>query len=473
MAKKFLKTLVNNLGFKILAVIFACVLWVVVYNINDPTQTKTYTSHVTIENADAISEMSKYYEILDGSNSVSFSVSAKKSVLEKIDESDFSVVADMSTVVISEDGTTGTVKINISCSKYDNSLKYNGKSKYLLIGLEDLMSKQFVITANTDGTVASGYALGTVSVSGTNVLKVSGPASVVSEISSVNATINVDGISTSISNDVLPVLYDGDGNVIDTTKLTLSITTVTINATVLGMKEIPLYFSSTGTPGAGYSVVGVTSEQETIQVKGASSVLNTLTALEIPPEVLNVEGMTDSITTTIDISEYLPEGCELVDNRQSVVSVTVQIEPYESRTYTVPVSYISIEGLADDRSLAYNNLTVEVEIGGVASVLDSLESSSLRFVLDASNLSVGTHIVKLELLDENADYDLIEGKAEVVVTRKTVSGGNSSAASGAGSSAGNNGSTENGTGGAESGGTGSDEDGSADDSGDQDDDTGE
>lgn len=428
MVRKFLKTLINNIGFKILAVLFACVLWIVVYNINDPTQTKTYTSPVTIENADAISDMSKYYEILDGSNSVSFSVSAKKSVLEKIDESDFSVVADMSTVVIDEDGATGTVKINISCSKYDSSLKYNGKSKYLLIGLEDLMSKQFVITANTDGTVANGYALGNVSISGSNVIKVSGPASVVSEISSVCATINVDGISTSISDNVLPVLYNEDGEEVDTTKLTLSITTVTINAAVVGTKEITLDFDTTGTPADGYSVVGIESELDVVQIKGASSVLNTITQLEIPAEALNVDGMTDSLSTTIDISEYLPDGCELVDNGQSVVSVTVRIEPYQTKTYTVPVSYISVEGLADDRSLAYNSLTAEVTIGGVTSVLDVLDSSELRFVLDASSLSVGTHSVRLTLADENAEFDLISADVEVVITRKTTgdTGGGSS-----------------------------------------------
>ena len=32
MAKKILKTLVNNLGFKILAVVLAFILWLVVYN---------------------------------------------------------------------------------------------------------------------------------------------------------------------------------------------------------------------------------------------------------------------------------------------------------------------------------------------------------------------------------------------------------------------------------------------------------
>lgn len=40
--KKILKTLVNNLGFKILAVVLAFILWLVVYNIDDPKNQNIY-----------------------------------------------------------------------------------------------------------------------------------------------------------------------------------------------------------------------------------------------------------------------------------------------------------------------------------------------------------------------------------------------------------------------------------------------
>ena len=66
MAKKLLKTLVNNLGFKILAVALAFILWLVVYNIDDPKKTKTYTTNVTVENAAVVTDMNKCYEVLNG-----------------------------------------------------------------------------------------------------------------------------------------------------------------------------------------------------------------------------------------------------------------------------------------------------------------------------------------------------------------------------------------------------------------------
>ena len=74
MAKKILKTLVNNLGFIILAVVLAFILWLVVYNFDDPKKSKTFTTNVTVENASAVTDMNKCYEVLDGTNTVTFTV---------------------------------------------------------------------------------------------------------------------------------------------------------------------------------------------------------------------------------------------------------------------------------------------------------------------------------------------------------------------------------------------------------------
>ena len=161
MGNKFLKALTNNLGFKILAVALAFILWLAVYNIDDPKQTKTYTASVAIENTSVITEQNKCYEVLDGSNVVTFAVTGKRSILKNLENTDFRATADMSRMVLNEDGVTANVPIEISSVRSNSSLNYPNK-KYLKISLEDLMSKRLVISADTSGTVAEGYALGDV-----------------------------------------------------------------------------------------------------------------------------------------------------------------------------------------------------------------------------------------------------------------------------------------------------------------------
>ena len=402
MGNKILKTLTKNLGFKILAVVFAFILWLVVYNTDDPTVTVSYTTNVTVENASAVTEMNKCYEVLNGTNTVTFAVTAKRSVLNKLEDTDFTAVADMNRMIVNEEGDEANVPIEITSKRSNSSLKYNGKNKYLQVSLEDLMKRRFIITADTSGKVADGYALGEVTVTNPNVLNVSGPASIVNKIDSVVATIDVEGMSMNLSDNVIPALYDADGQEIDTTKLKLSNTTVTISAKILSVKEIPLVFSTTGVPYGDYRVVEISSKPETVKVKGSSTILNPLSSLTIPGDVLNVSRAREDITTTIDISEYLPDGVELVNASDATVTVTVRIEAYESKKFNLNTSQITVDGLDTNYDLSFEQSTVAVTVSGLKDNLNVLTVSQLSASIDVTDLGVGTHQVNLELsLDED------------------------------------------------------------------------
>lgn len=415
MGNKILKTLTKNLGFKILAVVFAFILWLVVYNTDDPTVTVSYTTNVTVENASAVTEMNKCYEVLNGTNTVTFAVTAKRSVLNKLEDTDFTAVADMNRMIVNEEGDEANVPIEITSKRSNSSLKYNGKNKYLEVSLEDLMKRRFIITADTSGKVADGYALGEVTVTNPNVLNVSGPASIVNKIDSVVATIDVEGMSMNLSDNVIPALYDADGQEIDTTKLKLSNTTVTISAKILSVKEIPLVFSTTGVPYGDYRVVEISSKPETVKVKGSSTILNPLSSLTIPGDVLNVSRAREDITTTIDISEYLPDGVELVNASDATVTVTVRIEAYESKKFNLNTSQITVDGLDTNYDLSFEQSTVAVTVSGLKDNLNVLTVSQLSASIDVTNLGVGTHQVNLELsLDEdNYAYQTITVTVEI------------------------------------------------------------
>ncbi len=414
MANKIRKTLTNNWGFKILAVVFAFLLWLVVYNINDPTKTRTFTTSVTVENAEAITDANKYFEILDGTNSVTFVVTAKRSILDKLEDNDFKATADMSRLVLSEDGKTGTVPINIKCNRDNSSLKYND-SKRLKISLEDMMSKQFVISANVKGSVSDGYALGDVSVSAPTVLKVSGPASIVETVDHVVATIDVEGMSMSLTDNVVPILYNEKGEEIDTTKLKLSNATVTVSAKILSTKEVPLHFSTRGTPAGEHTILSLVSNPEKVRLKGSSAALNEITTIEVPSSVLDVSGMTASLTTSVDITEYLPEGVELVDSSEANVTVTVTIEAYETKNYSLTASNITVIGLEDNYSISYPD-GLSVTIGGMASELKDLTASDIKGSIDVGRLSEGTHTISVDLDLDGTKYTPISTQIQVLLT---------------------------------------------------------
>lgn len=413
MVKKLVKILTNNFSLKILAVFFAVILWLVVVNIDDPTKTKELTTTVTLENVSYMDTLEKYYEVTNDSTSVTFSISAKRSYLDKISASDFSATANMEKIEYNEKSGTYQVPITITPTRYTSQVTVTSRTKYVTVSLEDLTKKKVMITANTEGTVASGCALGDVTIDTTNVINISGPESIVNQVNSAVATINVDGMSTDITDNVIPVLYDQDGNVVDTTKLTLSLDVVTVSATILNTKEVSVQFHTTGTLQDSYEITGMEYSPETVMVKGTASALNTIDAIDIPEEVLDVSGAAEDITKEVDISSYLPTGISLVDKDANKVSVTVHIEQRVTEDFDVPVTNLTLTNVSSSYEAKFEVDTVKVTVSGLKSDVEKLSASDIKGTVDASGLTEGVHMVQVSW---DIDESLYEVKTSVTAT---------------------------------------------------------
>jgi len=404
MKNNILKTLSNNIGFKILAVIFAFVLWLIVYNLEDPTKTITMTVNVTVENKEYVSGMGKYFEIPDSNKAVTFSVKAARSILDKLDESDFVAVADMSRLTISEDGSKGSVPIDIKCvgNVSSNAIKINSTSKTIKVSIEELMTKQFVVSPKATGTVAEGYALGNVTVTAPNVLKVSGPKSIVQNIATVVATVNVDGMSDSVATHrATPVLLDRNGREIDATKLTLDSDYVNVTTEILNTKEVSISVAPFGAPADGYMVTAVSSEPTSILLKGKITDLNSINAIVIPSNLVPINGAKEDVTVTIDISEYIPEGAQLVNSEDATVEITVSIGKIKEKVFSIDTKDIVVTGLPTDWKCEFALSNVAVQISGLEEDINALANEKITSSLDVTGMEPGTHLVDLILeLDE-------------------------------------------------------------------------
>lgn len=415
--------LVNNIGLKLLAFLLATILWVVVVNTDDPTVRKSMTVSVFMKNQEYITDMGKYMDVLNDSNTVTFYYTTKRSVWEGISGTDFSATADMEKIEAKANGGY-RVPVTVSAIRNANQITIENKQIYLEVALEDLGRQQFQIKANTSGTVADGCALGNVQIDSANVVQVSGPASVVHSIDSVVATINVNGMSNDITDNVVPVFYNANGEVIDTTKLEKSVETVRISAQILNTKDVPLELSAMGVPADGYQLVEVFCDPIAVRVKGTAAVLNTLDKIEIPAAVLDLTGATSSITKTIDISTYLEEGVDLVISADAKVSVTAEIEPIETKEYKVLVNNITAEGLKSGYQLSYAERYVTVNITAGRGAHNELNAAELKGIVKVGGLKEGTHTVEVYLKVDDAIYKTAPAYAEIEIKIVAGSEGN-------------------------------------------------
>ncbi|SDB06303.1 CdaR family protein [Eubacterium oxidoreducens] len=403
------KVITNNWGLKILAIILAVIFWMIVVNINDPQTTKQFTAEVTVENEDVITDMGKVYEVLNDSDVCVFTVTAPRSVVEQLSSSDFTVTADMGQI----EGLS-LVPIEVTANRYANQITINKTTQNMQVSVEDAMTKQFVIDASATGTPEDGYAVGSVSAS-PNVITVTGAESIVSEINSVVATISVEGMSENIKDKVALVFYDKDGNEISSDNLTLSREKVTVKAEIVEQKSVPITIEPEGTPADGYEVTSVLCSPESVGVQGDEEILSTLSEIVLPSSLLDVTGADEDQSVQVDITEYLPDGVSLTDDKEKTVTIAVTIEKIATKTYSVSTKNLSVLNLADGLESTFAKSTVKIKLMGNETDLEALTAGDITGTVDASGLGEGEYKLTIQLSLDEEKYT-VSGSPTVSIT---------------------------------------------------------
>ena len=415
MLKKMMKHLVNNPGLKVLSLLLSVILWMVVVKMADPDANKSFSVSVEILNKNVITEMGKVPGVVGNSDIAMFSITGPRSYVEKMSSDDFKVTADLSQLDLNQDGDVKLVPIEITAKKNEKWITIMQRTVNLQITLEDLSEKKFVITPEVVGTPAEGCAIGAVEVV-PNLLTISGPESIVSRISRVSAAINVDGVSSDVTDNVVPTLYDKDEKVIASDLLEMNQGFVIIKAKILGTKSVPIHCQVSGTPAEGYEYRGLEYAPETVLLKGEASLLNSINAINIPEDVINIDGMREDTDVDIDLNPYLAEvGLSLVDETANRVAVRVLIEEKETKEFTLPVERINVAGLKEDHELTYSGTSVKISVRALKEDMDTLQTADINAALDVSELAAGVHTLQLNVTLPSNKFEVV-GDVNVQIT---------------------------------------------------------
>ena len=170
--------ILENLSLKILAVFISILLWLIVINVSDPVSDTSYSDiPLTVVNADSITSQGKVYDITSD-DTVSISVSAKRSILDSLGKDNFKAIVDLSQY----NENTGLVPVRIESNKYNDQIdSMKSKTENVAVSVEDKLAKQFVITPVITGEPEEGYVTGDVTTA-ENIIRISGAQSVVSAI---------------------------------------------------------------------------------------------------------------------------------------------------------------------------------------------------------------------------------------------------------------------------------------------------
>lgn len=390
MKNKIFHVIFDNFGLKILAAVFSVILWFVVVNVDNPTQTKSFTVMVKVSGEEILAEQGKYYTIPDNANTVTFRVSARRTIMEQLTSADFSAEANLADLE-----NDSRIPISITVNRYASSVTVTGSTKYLYVDIGEQKTSKFIVSGEVKGEVPSGYKVESVEVT-PNVVSINGPGEKVSQIGSVVAYCDVSGVTSSVTESVVPTVLDKEGKEMDTTGLEMNVATVTVSVRLANTKSVPIVLESTET-GEGVTLNKVTITPAQLEIIGDANVLNSVTQIVIPKTAIDVSQLNADVETEVDVASYLPDGVSVENSTSTKVTVLVDVSVTKNASFDVPASNITITGLDDSLSASISGSTVKTTLSGEESALTSLKADKITGTIDASKITEpGTYSVTVK-----------------------------------------------------------------------------
>lgn len=408
--RRMKKLLTNNLGLKLLSLVIAFAIWLVVVNIDDPVITTSFSGVVVdVINGDSLTGKGKIYEISEGSDVINVTITGKRSVVETIGKENIRAVADINDLSLMD-----TVEIQLSTNKNNDQIdSIKSSTPSLALKIENLKEVHLSINLLVNGEPQEGYVVGDINAN-QNTVRVSGPESIINTIEYAEAAINISGRTSDISTSSDIKLYDKNKNLVESPYLSTNIRNINFSASILPVRAIDIEYGYIGEPEEGYMVSGdISAERSAIYVAGKSDIVDSITSIRIPSDVVDITGATKDFEKTINIKNYLPDGVRFADTSfTGKVTVKVPIAHVVDRAFDVKMSNIILinvpreydaEVLLNSNAVSQNpedtqetGVNLKVSTQGILEEYESLSEESVKGYVDVESYMKETGLQKLD-----------------------------------------------------------------------------
>ena len=379
--------LFNNLGLKLISLALGFIIWVSVVNISNPEVTRSKSVELTVQNEQVLKDAGKTYT-MNSAGTVTVSYQVRTLDETKIRATDFRATVDLQDLY----AVTGSVPVNLSVVSNRDLIigTPTVRPAVVRIETEDIQRKAFELTTSMSGTPAEGYSVGSIETIPKRVI-VTGPVSQVGRISSVGVEVDTEDAAQDLTGYVKPVYYDANGNVIELSEdVSVDPGEVRYNVKMLQGKSLSLNFTVGGRAAEGFRFTGTECNVKSIPVFGQEDILNELSEIYIPGEVLDLNRATGDRQIDVDVSEFLPEG--VMVSGDPMIRVTLKVQALNTRTIQLSLGNgITEVGHTYGYRYSIDPEIITVELSGLPEDLERVTAADLGTVIDFTHMSHGAH----------------------------------------------------------------------------------
>lgn len=393
----------KDASLKIISVMIALVLWLFVYNDNNPIKDYKFNVQLKVINQDSLKDKGivlKSYE-----QYIVVRVRGRVEDLKNVSEKDFEAYLDFSKIVSASETT-----IEIDKPKARGNFEIYDYTRFIRVDMEKYETKSFPVEIVLQGEPKKGYKIVNTSFE-PKTINIDGLESTIRAISSVKVYIDVSNLDRDITNRKYECkVYDRNDKVMS--QLSKNIM---VEVSIEVGKEVPVSIVTKGKLDADYIEISRTVEPQKVLVGGNPTILSKIA--DIKTEPIDMSGIKSDFETSAALK--VPDGLHLFD-LQREAKVKISVEKLAVSNISIPAQAINLKGAVEDDSLTYEIRTqsLNVNVKGRYSDLDGLIYDVLKPEADVSDLNEGIYKIPVKFYPPSGVKILGAYTVEVKITKK-------------------------------------------------------
>ena len=405
MIKRIAEFFYKDFGWKLLSLLAALVLWFVGINMNNPMQNHTVRQRVQLNNLEILANegllLLNEAELRD--TLIQVGVRAQRNeidFLRSAELADSALFNEMINISIdfraipseyvhsAEDAVT--LRLDISPNLYHGLEHFSIRPSYVEVHLDAISRNTFPVDVIRHGEAAVDSWLHSITLAN-NRVTVSGPRTVIREIESIQANVDVTGLYgyTEQSAELRAFNFDGDDI---TEHVSLSVTSTAASISVWPVRQLPINVEFIGDVASGFAVYGFTVDPEFVSV--ASSTFEGIDEFTVYVDLMSAE---ETTFKTINLADNLPQGMALVHYDRPNVFVQIIVEPIAMLTLNVPSENLRWANVPAGFRKLNERATYPITVRGPRSLMDNLSARDIFLDYSLAGLSVGTYNITLNV----------------------------------------------------------------------------
>ncbi len=389
--KRFQELLMKDIGWKLLSVAIAAIMWFMVINITQPVDTRSYSRSIALENIETLTNrgltIGNEEELKN--TKITIKIKAQRTALDRLSQNPEWLQASVDfsglTEVVSGDVITLPIDIHMQNGLTDYDI-VNRSPAAIEAHIETLISRRIPVQITVNGEVAADVYLSDPTLSTESVI-VTGPYSIMNRVSKVIGMVNAMDIRETPELRVKLAAYDAAGAPVK--GVSLSLQDVLVSYAIHDWKQVPIQIEVTGTPAPGYQVGEVSCSPQYAEIAGTPEALKDILYLQL--ESIDVSELNTPIAQSFSLTDYLPEGISLKRESTTAATVLVDIIEQNGRSFTLDETNLTL--LGQEEGLLYYFDSTEIIVSGDADALAKMTAEQLNASVYVNGLTEGEHTV--------------------------------------------------------------------------------